>query len=383
MILKELDFDKQVLDNSSFLELKKIGFPNKKNEDYRHISLRNMLEKKLLMAHKEDNELCNNLYKEFINDEFYSLVFIDQKPNLEYSNLPNEISFTSSNKTNDRDMKALSLLSESFYDKDDILFIDKKLDKPLMIINVFNGVDKFFANSLHIKIQNDVVVDILEIFVSTKGSSNVYSINRDFFIENAKLNYTKLNISSHEDIININNTISVHKGEMIINTIEKGSKQSINNYDVALNEEFSSINMYGIVKISNNQNIANTIKVNHNAKNTSSNQIFKQILDDTSRAVFNSQITINKHCSFSKAHQNSQSILLNDEARMFNEPRMLILTDELEASHGATVGSFNEEAINYMKLRGLSQEKCEKILIEAFLTEIYDYIENDIIKNYL
>ena len=99
--------------------------------------------------------------------------------------------------------------------------------------------------------------------------------------------------------------------------------------------------------------------------------------------MFNSQITINKHCSFSKAHQNSQSILLNDEARMFNEPRMLILTDELEASHGATVGSFNEEAINYMKLRGLSQEKCEKILIEAFLTEIYNYIENDIIKNYL
>ena len=64
MILKELDFDKQVLDNSSFLELKKIGFPNKKNEDYRHISLRNMLEKKLLIADKEDNELCNDLYKE-------------------------------------------------------------------------------------------------------------------------------------------------------------------------------------------------------------------------------------------------------------------------------------------------------------------------------
>ena len=165
--------------------------------------------------------------------------------------------------------------------------------------------------------------------------------------------------------------------------MEKGSKQSINNYDVFLNDELSNIDMYGVIKISDKQNIANTIKINHNAKNSSSNQVFKHILDEHSVAVFNSQITINKNCSYSKAHQNSQSILLNDDARIFNEPRMMIFTDELEASHGATVGSLNDEAINYMKLRGLPQEICEKMLISAFLTEIYDHVKNNVIKEHI
>ena len=383
MILQKLDFDNLIQDKSSFNKLKKLGLPTKKNEDYRHISLKDMLNKNLALGKDKDDNKYNDTYKEFINDDFYYLVIIDQKPSLKNSNLPNDASLSLSDKSQKKNYTALSLLSESFYEKDNILSIDKKLDKPLMIINVSNGEDNFFANNLHIKIQNDIIVDILEIFTSLNNSSNVCAINRYFFINNAKLNYVKLNLSSKKDILNINNDIAINKGEMNINTIEKGSKQSINNYNINLNEEFSSINMYGIVEISKSQNIANTIKISHNAKNTSSNQIFKQILDNTSRSIFNSEITIHKHCSFSVAHQSSQSILLNDEARMFNEPRMIILTDELEASHGATVGSLNEEAINYMKLRGLSNEKCEKMLIEAFLTEIYNYVENDIIKNYL
>ena len=379
MILKELDFKSEVQDSHYFAELKKEGFPTKKSEDYRHISLRDMLERKLSIdANRE-----NNLYKDYISDEFYSLVFIDQAFDLEHSNLPSDISFTSSSKDKNGVKKDLSLLSEAFYEKDNILSISKSLDKPIMIINVSSGVDKFFANNLHIKVEGESEVDILEIFVSPENTANVYCINRDFFIENSKLNYAKLNLSSNQDILNINNTIYINKGECTLNAIERGSKQSINNYNVSLDEEFSSINMHGIIEIKDKQNISNTIKIHHNKKNTSSNQTFKQILDNNSRAVFNSQITINKNCSYSKAHQSSQTILLNDEARMFNEPRMMIFTDELEASHGATVGSLNEEAINYMKLRGLSLAECEKMLIKAFLTEIYDYVKNPVIKDYI
>ena len=379
MILKELDFDSFVQDDNSFDKLKKIGFPNHKNEDYRHINLKDILERDLLI----ETNSSHKLYDKFKSDEFYSLVFIDGKPNLEISNLCFDISFTYSTKEKGDKTNSLSLLNESFTKENNILTINKNLDKPLRIMNISSGTNKFLVHNLSIKVGDNIVADILEIFISSEDSANVHCINREFFLKNANLNYIKLNASSKQDILNINNFIYINKGDLSINTMEKGSKQSINNYDVFLNDELSNIDMYGVIKISDQQNIANTIKINHNAKNSSSNQVFKHILDEHSVAVFNSQITINKNCSYSKAHQNSQSILLNDDARIFNEPRMMIFTDELEASHGATVGSLNDEAINYMKLRGLPQEICEKMLISAFLTEIYDHVKNNVIKEHI
>ncbi len=156
MILKELDFKSEAQDRHYFEKLEQEGFPNKKSEDYRHISLKDMLERKLSL----NANIENNLYEDYISDDFYSLIFIDQAFDLEHSNLPSDISFSSSSKAKNDSKKNLSLLSEAFYEKDNILTISKSLDKPIMIINVSSGVDKFFANNLHIKVEGEIEVDI-------------------------------------------------------------------------------------------------------------------------------------------------------------------------------------------------------------------------------
>jgi len=380
MILEELNFDLEAKDKASFEKLKQIGFPSKKSENYRHINLQNILKTNLALSDKS----IDDFYKQFLNDDFYHLVMVNQKVDLQISNLPQNIKLEEKTKQNlDKKHTALYLLSESLCENELALSIDTDIDKPLMILNIFSGTNSLFANNLNIRISSNAKIDILEIFASNENTTAHASMNRVFDIKNATLNYTKLNTTSKKDILNINNIVYLYDGKINICSIEKGSKQSINEFEVFMEKENSIANLYSIVNIGGEQNINNTITINQNAKNTHSNQIFKHILKDNSKALFNSKIIINKDCTNSSSHQNSQTILLDDNARIFNEPRMMIFTDELEASHGATVGSLDEDAINYMKLRGLSQEVCEEILTQAFESEITEHITNSLVKKYI
>jgi Fe-S cluster assembly protein SufD len=383
MILQELDFKDLKINNKSLEKLKLLSLPNKKMEDFRHINTKELFSNNLVFSNDIDDK--ENLYKDFLNNDFYSLVIKNSKIDLSLSNLPKDIQISSNDIDENIDfINTLFLLNETLSLKNNILSINKEINKPLIIINTYSNKNGFFTNNLHINIKENIKVDILDVFITQKEDNLFANINRIFNIQkNTKLTYTKLNLFSKTDTLIINNKINIYGGDVSLYAIDNSSKQSINQYDISLENEKSNINMYSIIKINKEQKIANTIKIAHNDKNTYSNQVFKQVLDNNARAIFNSQITIHKGSIHSSAHQNSQTILIDDNARVFNEPRMMIFTDELEASHGATVGSLNADAINYMKLRGLSQKQSEKILIEAFSNEIYESISNSIIKEYI
>ena len=86
---------------------------------------------------------------------------------------------------------------------------------------------------------------------------------------------------------------------------------------------------------------------------------------------------------FSKAFQNSNTILLSDDASIYAQPHLEILIDELEASHGATTGTLDKEQLLYLQSRGIPKQKAYDMLLKAFESQIYDNINDILIKEFI
>ena len=92
---------------------------------------------------------------------------------------------------------------------------------------------------------------------------------------------------------------------------------------------------------------------------------------------------VNKEAPFSKAFQNSNTILLSNDAEIFAQPHLEILIDELEASHGATTGTLDREQLLYLQSRGIPEVKAYDMLLKAFESQIYDNISDTLIKEFI
>ncbi|WP_188110018.1 SufD family Fe-S cluster assembly protein [Sulfurimonas hydrogeniphila] len=115
----------------------------------------------------------------------------------------------------------------------------------------------------------------------------------------------------------------------------------------------------------------------HAAREAKSSQKAKTILGESGRGIFDALIKIKAEGSGTKAYQNSQAVLLNDGAYMASKPQLEIYIDDVEASHGSTIGELDAQQLFYLRSRGIMLEEARKMLILAFANEIIDAIEDE------
>ena len=125
------------------------------------------------------------------------------------------------------------------------------------------------------------------------------------------------------------------------------------------------------------------IKTVHNNENSISNINFKHSLKDHSRTVFKALSRVNEDALYTKAFQNSNTILLSNDAAIYAQPHLEILIDELEASHGATTGTLDKDQLLYLQSRGINKNLAYEILLKAFESKIYDNIDDKLIKEFM
>ena len=110
--------------------------------------------------------------------------------------------------------------------------------------------------------------------------------------------------------------------------------------------------------------------VDHAKPNCISNQLYKGILDDSATGAFNGKILVRKDSQKTRAYQANNNILLTDDAKMNTKPQLEIYADDVKCSHGATVGQLDEEAMFYMRARGIPEREAKLMLMFAFAHEI-------------
>lgn len=114
--------------------------------------------------------------------------------------------------------------------------------------------------------------------------------------------------------------------------------------------------------------------VNHRAPHCESGQTFRYVVADTSTGVFDGSILVTPDAPYTNAFQSNRNVLATPEARMYSKPRLEIYNDEVKCSHGTTIGQLDEEALFYMRTRGIPEDEARVMLMQAFMADVVDNV---------
>ncbi|MBC7402882.1 MAG: Fe-S cluster assembly protein SufD [Microbacteriaceae bacterium] len=144
---------------------------------------------------------------------------------------------------------------------------------------------------------------------------------------------------------------------------------------VLFEDEGAEVSLDGVYLPQGEQLHDNTIFVDHAAANCTSHQLYKGVLDGRGHGVFNGHIMVRPGADGTDANQNNKNLILSDRAEVDTRPRLEIYTDDVKCTHGAAVGQLDEEALLYLRARGIPLEEARGLLIYAFVHEMVDRIE--------
>jgi Fe-S cluster assembly protein SufD len=154
-----------------------------------------------------------------------------------------------------------------------------------------------------------------------------------------------------------------------------GSQLTKTTTEICLNGAGSSAKSSGFYFSNLNQHFDLDTRIQHKAPSTTSNFVYKGVLLDQSRSVWQGMIYVAPEAVKADGYQGNQNLLLSHQARADSIPALEILADDVQCSHGATVGSLDPDQLFYMESRGISRQDAEKLIIQGFFAPILDKIE--------
>ena len=157
-------------------------------------------------------------------------------------------------------------------------------------------------------------------------------------------------------------------------SILRGGVPVRNELDVFLEGEEAQASLGGIMLLRGREHADTVTRVTHQAPRCTSRQIYKTVLDEKSRGVFQGRITVAEGAQKSDGYQLSRALLLSDQAEMDAKPELEIFADDVKCSHGSAIGDLDENAMFYLRSRGISEAQARALLIEGFVAETLDEI---------
>jgi Fe-S cluster assembly protein SufD len=154
-----------------------------------------------------------------------------------------------------------------------------------------------------------------------------------------------------------------------------GSKLARIDIDVLHSAQHSVCNLNGLVLLNKQDHVDHHTAVNHAVGQTRTNQLFKGVLTDSGRSVFNGKIFIRKDAQQSEAYQTCKNLLLSDQAEANAKPQLEIDADDVKASHGAAIGSLNPDEIFYLQSRCIGRAEATAILSRGFADDVIFKVE--------
>ena len=120
--------------------------------------------------------------------------------------------------------------------------------------------------------------------------------------------------------------------------------------------------------------VDNHTTIRHASPHCSSHELYKGILDDQARAVFNGKIVVAIDAQKTDAKQTNKALLLSEDAQINTKPELEIFADDVKCTHGATVGQLDEDALFYLRARGLAEKQARSVLVHAFASDLLSRI---------
>ncbi|TNE53712.1 MAG: Fe-S cluster assembly protein SufD [Bacteroidetes bacterium] len=162
-----------------------------------------------------------------------------------------------------------------------------------------------------------------------------------------------------------------------INTITLDGLLVRNDLFIRVDGSNAETHLNGAYILKGKQHVDNHTTVDHRVAHCESNELYKGVMDEESTAVFNGKVFVRQDAQKINAFQSNGNVLLSDSATVNSKPELEIYADDVKCSHGSTTGQLDEEAVFYLRARGLSEKSARSLMVSAFIGEVLDQLGNE------
>ena len=199
--------------------------------------------------------------------------------------------------------------------------------------------------------------------------------------KNAKLTHYRIQNDSKQAI----NTNMVHMSiarDAVYDSVNLniGGKLTRHEIKAVIEGENAECTLNGLNLLNGDQHGDTTILIEHQAPNCQSNQFYRTLLDDKSRGVFQGKVHVHQEAQKTDGYQLANTLLLSPDAEMDVKPELEIYADDVKCSHGSTIGQIDEEPLFYLRQRGLTDAQARLLLVQAFVDEVVEKVEDENIR---
>lgn len=261
-----------------------------------------------------------------------------------------------------------------------------KIDKPIHILHIASNEVAAFQQPRHLfVIEPQASATLLETFDSigpVKSFTNAVAeviVGADATLEHYRLQteseagYLMSTVQAHTAANSRYNTYTFSLSGAFVR----------NNLNIEIAGQQAEAHLYGLYLPNGSSVMDNHTLVDHQVPNCMSNELYKGVMDGKSTAVFNGKIFVARDAQKTNAFQSNRNILLSDDAVINTKPQLEIYADDVKCSHGTSTGRINEEALFYLRARGIGEESARGLLVLAFAEEVVQHIPNEELRNHL
>lgn len=394
---------------AAFADFERLGFPTRKQEKYKYTDVSKFFEPDYgLNLNRLDIPV--NPYEVFkcdvpnmstslyfvVNDGFYSKA-------LAASHLPEGVLFGSLKemaekypelvgkyygKLADTSKDGVTAFNTAFAQDGVLLYVPKNVtvERPIQLVNILRGDVDFLVNRRVLIVLeegaqarmlmcdhamdnvNFLATQVIEVFVGANAFFDLYELEE-----------------THTSTVRISNLYVKQEANsnVLLNGMTLYNGTTRNTTEVLLAGEGAEIRLCGMAIEDKNQHVDNHTTIDHTVPNCTSNELFKYVLDDQSVGAFSGLVLVRPGAQHTSSQQTNRNLCATRDARMYTQPQLEIYADDVKCSHGATVGQLDENALFYMRQRGISEREARLLLMFAFVNEVVDTIRLDALRDRL
>lgn len=383
----------------------KVGFPTRKDEDWKYTNVAPIANTKFTIT-SGPGMVSPEQIEPFSLSEFNAieLVFVDgfYAPELSQAGvLPKgltigNIASKKSDKAADQLGKYADISLNPFVALNTALFGDGAfihVERGAVIENTIHLLFVSTASDQAIVAQprNLVVVDenaqvtIVESYIGVNSGVTLNNVVSEFICaQNSIVDHYKVQRENRSSFHVTTQQIQLERSaNFTSHSFNMGGALVRNDINAELNDEGIECTLNGLYFANSGQLVDNHTSIDHAMPHCNSHELYKGIIDGNGRGVFNGKIFVKQDAQKTDAKQTNQTLLLSDEAQINTKPQLEIYADDVKCTHGATVGQLSDEALFYMRSRGIGQEEARNLLIYAFASDIVSRIKVEPVRDQL
>ena len=394
---------------AAFADFERLGFPTRKQEKYKYTDISKFFEPDYGL-NLNRLEIPVNPYEVFkcdvpnmstslffvVNDAFYS-------KELPKSHLPEgvlcgglkemteqypELVKKYYGKLADTSKDGVTAFNTAFAQDGILLYVPKNVvvERPIQVVNILRADVNFMVNRRVLIILEDGAQARLLVCDHAMDNVNFLStqVIEAFVGENSVFDLYELE-ETHTSTVRISNLYVRQEANsnVLLNGMTLHNGTTRNTTEVTLAGEGAEINLCGMAIADKNEHVDNNTLIDHAVPNCTSNELFKYVLDDQAVGAFAGLVLVRPGAQHTNSQQTNRNLCATRDARMYTQPQLEIYADDVKCSHGATVGQLDENALFYMRARGISEKEARLLLMFAFVNEVIDTIRLDALKDRL